>query len=120
MGSTEKKLDYEICRNYVVSLANQRISARMPRPADIGGVDQEEVDTGNNSQDQSGQEEYYGWDVGAITNPNNPNIVCHGCGGKSHIIANCPNQGKGKGKDGSKGSPPGKGKAGFQNNFGGK
>eukprot|EP00973_Karenia_brevis_P072665 10093850-Karenia_brevis.AAC.1 len=41
MGSTERKLDYESCRKYVVSVAHQRISARIPRPAEIGGVDQE-------------------------------------------------------------------------------
>eukprot|EP00973_Karenia_brevis_P067424 9377170-Karenia_brevis.AAC.1 len=43
---------------------------------------------------------YYGWDVGAITNPTNPNIICHGCGKRGHIIANCPDKGKGKGKMG--------------------
>eukprot|EP00973_Karenia_brevis_P054411 7560200-Karenia_brevis.AAC.1 len=42
MGSTEKKLEYEMCRNYVVSLANQRISAKIPKPAEIGGIDQQE------------------------------------------------------------------------------
>eukprot|EP00973_Karenia_brevis_P012568 1705759-Karenia_brevis.AAC.1 len=82
MGSTEKKFEYEMCRNYVVSLANQRISDRIPKPADIGSIDQqeEETETENNNQSQSYQEEYYGWDVGAITNPTNPNIICHGCG----------------------------------------
>eukprot|EP00973_Karenia_brevis_P014983 2044449-Karenia_brevis.AAC.1 len=89
MGSTEKKLEYEIFRNYVVSLAYQRKLVRIHRPANIGGVDQEEGDTGNRSQDQSGQEEY-GWDVGAITNPNNPSIICHACGKRDHIMANGP------------------------------
>eukprot|EP00973_Karenia_brevis_P077967 10830890-Karenia_brevis.AAC.1 len=35
MGSTEKKLEYEMCRNHIVSIANQRIAARTPKPADI-------------------------------------------------------------------------------------
>eukprot|EP00973_Karenia_brevis_P042548 5891151-Karenia_brevis.AAC.1 len=71
MGSTEKKLEHEMCRNYVVSLANQRIAARIPKPADIGNIDQQEAETEeeNNKQEQSGQEGYYGWDVGAITIP---------------------------------------------------
>eukprot|EP00973_Karenia_brevis_P075663 10513691-Karenia_brevis.AAC.1 len=43
---------------------------------------------------------YYNWDVGAITNPINPNIICHGCGERGHITANCPKKGKGKGKSG--------------------
>eukprot|EP00973_Karenia_brevis_P069590 9676040-Karenia_brevis.AAC.1 len=41
----------------------------------------------------------WGGDIGAITNPNNPNIVCYECGGISHIGVNCP-KGKGKGKSG--------------------
>eukprot|EP00973_Karenia_brevis_P083256 11544059-Karenia_brevis.AAC.1 len=46
---------------------------------------------------------------GAITNPTKPNIICHGCGEKGHIIANCPKKGKGKGKS-----------VGFQNNISNK
>eukprot|EP00973_Karenia_brevis_P031259 4315537-Karenia_brevis.AAC.1 len=42
MGSTEEKLEYQMCSNYVVSLANQRISARIPKPAAIGGIEQQE------------------------------------------------------------------------------
>eukprot|EP00973_Karenia_brevis_P059898 8337926-Karenia_brevis.AAC.1 len=81
MGSTEKRLEYESCRNYIVSIANQRIAARLPKSADIGNVDQQEEETetekNNSDQSQSYQEGYYGWDVGAITNPTNPNIICH-------------------------------------------
>eukprot|EP00973_Karenia_brevis_P005060 695705-Karenia_brevis.AAC.1 len=65
MGGTEKKLEHEMCRNYVVSLANQRISARIPKPAEIGGIDQQEEETEiekNNNQSQSYQEGSYGWD----------------------------------------------------------
>eukprot|EP00973_Karenia_brevis_P000504 70816-Karenia_brevis.AAC.1 len=64
MGSTEKKLEYEMCRNYIVSLANQRISARIPKPADIGSIDQQgaETEIEDNNQNQSQQEGYYGWD----------------------------------------------------------
>eukprot|EP00973_Karenia_brevis_P071314 9905832-Karenia_brevis.AAC.1 len=54
IGSAEKKLEYEMCRNYIVSLANQRIAARIPKPADIGNVDQqeEEAERGDNKQNQ--------------------------------------------------------------------
>eukprot|EP00973_Karenia_brevis_P014921 2036913-Karenia_brevis.AAC.1 len=66
MGSTERKLEYEMCRNYIVSIANQRIAARIPKPADIGNIDQQEEETeteeNNNNQSQSYQEGYYGWD----------------------------------------------------------
>eukprot|EP00973_Karenia_brevis_P047144 6543240-Karenia_brevis.AAC.1 len=74
MGSTEKKLEYEMCRHYIVSLANQRIVARIPKPADIGNINQqeEEAEREDNTQSQIG--EYYNFDVGAITNPTNPNI----------------------------------------------
>eukprot|EP00973_Karenia_brevis_P084867 11776117-Karenia_brevis.AAC.1 len=61
MGSTEKRLEYESCRNYIVSIANQRIAARIPKPADINNVDQqeEEAETENNNNYQEG---YYNWD----------------------------------------------------------
>eukprot|EP00973_Karenia_brevis_P021844 3003362-Karenia_brevis.AAC.1 len=66
MGSTEKRLEYESCRNCIVSIASQRIAARTPKPADIGNVDQQEEETetekNNNDQGQSYQEGYYGWD----------------------------------------------------------
>eukprot|EP00973_Karenia_brevis_P023937 3300739-Karenia_brevis.AAC.1 len=93
MGSTEKRLEYESCRNYMVSIAKQRIAARIPKPADINNVDQQEEETETENSNNY-QEGYYGWDVGAITNPTNPNIICHGCGEKGHIIANCPKKGE--------------------------
>eukprot|EP00973_Karenia_brevis_P091366 12407118-Karenia_brevis.AAC.1 len=98
MGSTERRLDYESCRKYLVSLANQRISARIPRPAGIGGVDQENTSQQEEENQESGAYDNWGGDVGAITNPSNPNIKCYACGGIGYVGANCPNKGKGKGK----------------------
>eukprot|EP00973_Karenia_brevis_P031004 4276831-Karenia_brevis.AAC.1 len=50
-----------------------------------------------------------------IRDRNKPNIKCYGCGGLGHIGANCPNKGKGKGKDGGgTGGFQGKGAGGFQ------
>eukprot|EP00973_Karenia_brevis_P020715 2845420-Karenia_brevis.AAC.1 len=76
MGSSDKKLDDGASRNYIVSLANQRISARIPKPSDVAGVDQDKNSSSYDDRENQASGNYEGWsgDVIAITNPTNPNV----------------------------------------------
>eukprot|EP00973_Karenia_brevis_P008789 1188142-Karenia_brevis.AAC.1 len=66
MGSGDKKLDYDQVRGYVISLAQQRGSAMVPKPNEVMGI--EDQVSGNDGPERYTAEEWMSW-ISAVSNP---------------------------------------------------